>query len=412
MDKDRINTLLGYLAEIGAFISEVKYRAHEHDRSIKISEAVENYLNGLNFSSFHDETLAPMRSTNVVLQLNKEKRNGRSEIFTKQEIKDMPKLKDFKYRYKEKDGVHEFRYRRNGIERSFSSTVLAEAKRKALVFCRELNFSETTYSNKKVSFNEFAIEYMENVKKRNVNAKTYHNDYNRFSNHILPFFNGYALKDISAPLIQRFLNGYVDKKLFRTSEALYFILKQIFDYATNNDVISKSPIRAVKIPSHVRQIGKSLPLDVERKFISQIVGSPYELTFATLLYVGCRPCELDSITFDKPGFVTVRNRKQKNNVVVFKDIPITPKYNPYAERAKNELPLKNTCELGKIFAKLCKGYRLYDLRHTFATRCQTCGVPQEIVGRWLGHKSDRITDNTYTHFPQDFMLEMAKKVDY
>ena len=105
-------------------------------------------------------------------------------------------------------------------------------------------------------------------------------------------------------------------------------------------------------------------------------------------------------------------KQKKRNVIVYKDIPITPMLEPYVERIKAELPLKNTTELTKIFAKFVTGYRLYDLRHTFATRCQECGVPQEIVARWLGHKSDRITDNTYTHFPPKFMLEQAKKVDY
>ena len=54
----------------------------------------------------------------------------------------------------------------------------------------------------------------------------------------------------------------------------------------------------------------------------------------------------------------------------------------------------------------------HTLRHTFATRCQTCGVPQEIVGRWLGHKSTTITDAVYTHYSTEFILEQAKKVVY
>lgn len=85
---------------------------------------------------------------------------------------------------------------------------------------------------------------------------------------------------------------------------------------------------------------------------------------------------------------------------------------PYVERIKAALPLDTTTELTKIFGRMMPGYRLYDLRHTFATRCQECGVPQEIVARWLGHKIDRITDNVYTHFSPNFMLKQAKKVVY
>ncbi len=50
----------------------------------------------------------------------------------------MPKLKEFTYRYREKDSLHEFRYRRAGMDKSFSSTDYKEAKRKAFAFCREL----------------------------------------------------------------------------------------------------------------------------------------------------------------------------------------------------------------------------------------------------------------------------------
>ena len=85
---------------------------------------------------------------------------------------------------------------------------------------------------------------------------------------------------------------------------------------------------------------------------------------------------------------------------------------PYVQRIKESLPLKETTELTKIFGKYVQGFRMYDLRHTFATRCQTCGVPQHVVTRWLGHKSNQITDNTYMHFTQEFMLKEAKKVVY
>ena len=340
------------------------------------------------------------------LQLNRE--NG---IFTKKEIKDMPILKELCYRYKPNDRIHEFRYRRNGIDKSFSSTKYNVAKQKALEFCKQLNGHDATFNDNSVSFVKFAKEYLNNVKQKNVTEKTFFNEYNRFKNHIVPNFN-FKIREIKAPYIQRFLNGYIEQDQKRTAEALFYLLKSIFDYAVATDVIIKSPMLAVKIPMHERKNGQALPLDVEKNFVKAIAGNKYELTFVVMLYSGCRPCELESITFDKPGFLTFINRKQKKKTVVFKDIPITPMLAPYVERIRSSLPLQDTTELSKIFKRLVPGYRLYDLRHTFATRCQVCGVPQEIVSRWLGHKSDKITDNTYTHYPQDFMLEMAKKVDY
>lgn len=356
-------------------------------------------------------SLAPMR--NVVASQQNRKQPGIKEIFTKKEIIEMPKLKDFSYRYKEEKRVHEFRYRRNGLNKSFSSRSLKEAKRKALEFCGELSVHESLICNTDVNFIAFAEDYLQNVKRKNVGQKTFLNDYNRYQNYIVPKFRHLKLKEVKAPFIQRFLNDVLDDGHKRTAEALYYILKTILDYGVNNDLIAKNPIAAVKIPLHERETGQALPLSLERDFVKKIAGTTYELTFITLLYAGCRPCELQTLKIERDGFITFQNMKQKKrNVIVYKDIPITPMLEPYIERIKAELPLKNTTELTKIFAKFVPGYRLYDLRHTFATRCQECGVPQEIVGRWLGHKSDRITDNTYTHFSPKFMLEQAKKVDY
>ncbi len=408
MENKRIDDFIEMLADLSAFLSSIKFMNAELEQKAKISETVENYLDG--FSILR----APMRNVNDTAQLNmgKQEELGITEIFTEKEIKTMPKLKDLSYRYKENARTHEFRYRRNGISKSFSSTDLKEAKRKALEFCRQLNLQEKGALDKNVMFNDFAIEYMQNVKRKNVSEKTFLNDYNRFSNYVLPAFKRLKIKDVRAPFIQKFLNDVLDAGHQRTAEALFYILKTILDYAVNTDVILKNPICAVQIPMHVREIGKALTLELEKKFVGAIAGHKYELTFAVLLFTGCRPCELDSLSFEKDGFLTFRNRKQKKNAVVYKDIPITPMLEPYAERLKKELPLKQTTELGKIFAKLVPGYRLYDLRHTFATRCQTCGVAQEIVARWLGHKTSRITDNVYTHFPPEFMLKQAKKVVY
>lgn len=334
------------------------------------------------------------------------------EFFSKKEMKEMPKLKEFTYRYREKDSLHEFRYRRAGMDKSFSSTDYKEAKRKALAFCRELTAHDALLGSPDVIFVDFAENFLQDVKKKNVSEKTFFNEYNRFKNHVVPYFKKIRLKEVKAPVIQRFLNGYVDVGQKRTAEALYYILKMILDYAVKNDVILKNPICAVEIPLHERENGKALPLDIEKEFVQKIKSSPYELTFVVYLYTGCRPCELESLAFETDGFLTFRNRKQKKNAVVYKDIPITPMLEPYVERIRSALPLKTTTELGKIFNKLVPGYRLYDLRHTFATRCQTCGVPQEVVEHWLGHKSGRLIANTYTHFPHSFMLEQAKKVEY
>ena len=414
-ENKKIDEFISTLAELGQFLAKIKFRNLRMEQFETSNKAVDKLIGGFNFSPWNGEPEQQL-GADAALQLNRSLKRERYEIanfFTEKEFKTMPKLKDLSYRYKVDDGIHEFRYRRNGINKSFSNKDLKIAKRRALEFCRQLNGEELAFLDKDVSFNVFADEYMNSVKRKNVAAQTFKNDYNRFENYILPAFKKMRLKEVKAPFIQRFLNGILDTGHNRTAEALYYILKSILDYAVNNDCIIKNPMAAVQIPLHQRTVGKALRLSDEKAFMQRVANTPYAIFYAVLLYTGCRPCELDTVTLETEGFLTFRNRKQKRGAVVYKEIPITPMLAPYIDKIRAALPLKQPQRLGDYFtAKFAPGYRLYDLRHTFATRCQTCGVPQEVVQVWLGHKAKSLIGSVYTHFPPEYMLEQAKKVRY
>lgn len=69
--------------------------------------------------------------------------------------------------------------------------------------------------------------------------------------------------------------------------------------------------------------------------------------------------------------------------------------------------------LTQAFKRLMPSHHLHELRHTFITRCQECGVAREIVSVWAGHAADNTqTSNVYTHFSREFMLNEAQKVIY
>ena len=99
-----------------------------------------------------------------------------------------------------------------------------------------------------------------------------------------------------------------------------------------------------------------------------------------------------------------------------RSIPISP-------MLKRVLPLIDidkikTVSLGVLtnyFKKLCPTHHLHDLRHTFITRAQECGIRREIVSLWAGYKADSsITTNVYTHFQERSELQIVEmqKYDY
>ena len=117
-------------------------------------------------------------------------------------------------------------------------------------------------------------------------------------------------------------------------------------------------------------------------------------------------------------FVKVRNSKIKRaQKVTYRKIPVTPMLRPYLEAADEAelITAVNTDPdvLSHNFKRVCPAHHLHELRHTFITRCQECGVPREVVSVWAGHAADRsMTTTVYTHFSENFMKEQAGKVDY
>ena len=95
-------------------------------------------------------------------------------------------------------------------------------------------------------------------------------------------------------------------------------------------------------------------------------------------------------------------------------IPITPmlaRWLPGMDIAK--LNVIRPDALTQAMKRLMPAHHLHELRHTFITRCQECGVPREVVSVWAGHAADNTqTSNVYTHFSPEYMLKEAQKVIY
>lgn len=57
------------------------------------------------------------------------------------------------------------------------------------------------------------------------------------------------------------------------------------------------------------------------------------------------------------------------------------------------------------------GHKLYDLRTTFYTRCQECGVAEVARDEFVGH-SRSVLSHTYTDLSDDFLYEEGRKLKY
>lgn len=373
----------------------------------------------------YNGTPSPRLAKNAALQLNKEKEIKVEKSFTKQEIKEMPRLKDFTIRLK-KDKYYEIRFRRYGYNMSFSSADFLEAKRKAFAWLEtiedqikpDVHFtvlskreSERYNAGQNVNFKKFADSFMFGVKAKRVKPETFKAYRKNYAKHVEPFFGKMMLRDIKPFLIQKHLDT-LNEKIPRACEDVKMILNNVFDYAVANGVIERNPMKAVYLPKHEREHGKALTLSEERKFVQDIKGDKYENYFLKMLYSGVRLCEVRNITENlEENTLTIKNGKlksyQKN---YYRVVPIFPKY-----KQTLSMPLDKAVSnhrLQDVIKKYLPNHTLKDLRHTFTTRARECGIDNEVVAVWTGHSLSNITASVYTHFSIEFQQEQAKKLDY
>lgn len=349
--------------------------------------------------------------------------------FTKKEISKMPtdfqKIITIKiplYVRRKENGVYEARFRSHGYNISVSSTDYEKLKPKfiaALASYDQKNkqTEKTAVPVKKPPFSEIAARWLE-LKRPTIKPATHHYYVQLLTANINPAFGSFEPELIRQSDIQALINSYIDQGKMRTATKIYQTLKAVFDFATGEELIEKSPMRLLKPPKYEEKNGCAFSLEEERRLIERLQASncapEIKNAILFLLYTGIRRSELASAHIEG-GFVSVVCAKTRKGFQEKRRlIPITPmlaQWLPGFDMKKMNAVRPNA--LTQALKRLMPDHHLHELRHTFITRCQECGVPREVVSVWAGHAADNtMTSNVYTHFSREFMLKEAKKVIY
>ena len=347
---------------------------------------------------------------------------------TKKEIKNLPiELQNkitieltFPVRQKP-NGVYEVRYRANGFNVGVSSKDFDELKPKFIAALR--NSAPSVPKEPPVpvqnvgQFATVAARWLE-LKRPTIKAATHAYYVQLLGANIYPTFAGRYLNDIKQSEIQALINEYIAQEKYRTATKIFQTLNAIFEFACGEELIERSPMRLLKPPKYEEQNGVALTLEEEREFLRRIENSncidEIKAALIFLLYTGARRSELAGARIED-GFVSVICAKVRKGFNEKRRlIPITPKLAEWMHVFELEKMRKLRPDaLTQAFKRLMPAHHLHELRHTFITRCQECGVPREVVSVWAGHAADGTqTSNVYTHFSREFMIKEAQKVSY
>ena len=335
--------------------------------------------------------------------------------FTQKEISKMPKTfkKEFilngavAHVIKRPSGKHTFvyeiRYRRNGYNISASSKSLEEAKKKFIDKLIEETANAAQRAVSARSVRNIAEEWFE-CRRGHIHDNTYAHYRSYYERYIMPVIGNEDIRKVTSKTLNDVVRQVADKG--RAYEDVRSVLNQIFVYAQNNGIITYNPVKAVAFVRHERQHGSALSPAEIRRLVEELNAPRFERYrsyFLFQLFYGLRPCEVATATYDS-AFIIARNAKRKGGKQGHKRIPVPPE-------AKG-LPLPSPVDHGyanRVFQEIFPDRKQYDLRHTFATVCQQY-VRREIVEVWLGDSPERLIGNTYTHFPDEFMISEMQKV--
>ena len=346
--------------------------------------------------------------------------------FTNKEISNMPERfrKEFILQdrvvhcLKRKSGKRTYnymiRYRRNGLNIVATSNDLQEAKAKfiqKLNECSNENIGKSSRSKMvngvSTNFHEFSTYYFENYRKRKVAPQTYLNDACRYKNHVRPYLGNKSLLDITPMDCQQLLDSLLEKGMSKTNNEIYSLLNGIFKMAIAHNIIAQNPLSIVVIEKHHCKHGKALTKAEEKELLNQSKGTKYEKIFALALYTGLRPNELETAKV-QGEFIVARNSKRKGGKIEYKKIPISPMLKPYFEEDMG-IEMIGLQYVREQFNKILPNHILYDLRTTFYTRCEECGVAPPARDHFVGHSSS-VLNATYTDLSDEYLLKEGKKL--
>ena len=303
---------------------------------------------------------------------------------------------------------YEARYRRHGYNISVSATTL-EALKKRFIEVLQATELSSAVPNVPTTFNEFAMYYFENFRKRKVSKATLRNDLYRYKLHLLPRFGSIQLNKITPAQCQTLIDELADSGKTKSMEEVYSLLNVIFKMAMAHNILKTNPLAIVVKEVHTYKHGKALSKDEEKQLLTYFEGTPYYLQFVVALYTGMRPNEYKTARIEGEFIVAV-NSKRKTKKVEYKKIPISPMLAPYLVGV-DELNFYVLNRLREKMHEVLPNHRLYDLRTTFYTRCQECGIAEVAIKKFVGHTLGVLAD-TYTDLSDEFLLKEGAKFKY
>ena len=218
---------------------------------------------------------------------------------------------------------------------------------------------------------------------------------------------------IRAADIEVFIND--DKMPRSVKHFVKTILNQVFAYAVRHDIIDKNyaHLAQPKIDVSVHTEKRIFTADEVKKVWNMAESEKRDMVLI-LLYSGIRINEAMKLSVDDfhDGYFVTGSKTEagKNRVV-----PIHPTIAPVIQNRLSQTKghlFHFNMKTGQKWIKETIGHTAHECRHSFITRCLECGMNDEARKRIVGHASQGVTNQVYTHLEIEFLKKEMAKLEY
>lgn len=233
--------------------------------------------------------------------------------------------------------------------------------------------------------------------------------------HIKPNFPN---KIINKVTLEDLENGIDKVKTSRNKEEVYKIIREALRKARARGKMKLDITEDWDAPQHTREEGTALDEKAVGELVRLSAGGEYEDVIKMYLLTGARAAELmdvegQHIDFER-GTIFLPGTKTE----------LSPRYIPMFAEARAILKNYKLVDGEKVFKVKYEALKTYlrrlresgkinvsvkDLRTTFGTKAAEKGIPEYIIGKWMGHSGTKTTRKYYIKVLEQHEIEQAKK---
>lgn len=230
------------------------------------------------------------------------------------------------------------------------------------------------------------------------------------------------IKDIKADHIRDWLEG-IDLKP-NTKNRLKSTMHQVFEYAVENDVVHKNPVKFVKLEATTEKVG-AIFTDEEINYLWEHANDYVDnKTLLILIYTGMRIGELLSLEVDKmhldEGYMIGGSKTEagRNRIIPIhhKILPIVrervEKYKHLAPntQGKPSSYIAINHRINKLMDTLKWEHKIHDTRKTAISLMHRYGIPMEVIRVIVGHSGKGVTETTYLFKNPKELVDYINKI--